>query len=388
ILIILFFNGCTHMIVNNDNIKQHINQDHDNSIKKEIDKISKNLINTENNIGLVVAVLHNKKTDIYTYGYANKNKKIPMNANTIFALGSNSKMLISSLALILENKKIIKLDEKISDILPKSIKYKDIDVKNITLRNLMLHSSNLPREPYDFKTFSSMIGYFFSGENIYSHIDTKYMYKYLEDLEIKKLDLKKARYSNIGSGLLAYLLTQKTNKSLEELMTKYIYEPLNLKNTTFILPKDNEQLAVGHVGDLPLFIKANTPLENWQFSDMMIGTGGAYSSANDLIKIAKAHLLLSSTYLDDILKKSHKIYTHDEELAYTLGWQVKVFKNTQIHYKYGVIAGFSTYIGMNVKTKDAVIVLKNNFNWKDYIGHNTLLKLDQSSFIKDLDSPK
>jgi hypothetical protein len=60
-----------------------------------------------------------------------------------------------------------------------------------------------------------------------------------------------------------------------------------------------------------------------------------------------------------------------------MAWQVKEFKDykIRIHYKYGVIAGFSSYIGINTKTNDAIIVLKNNFNWKDEIGHNILLKL-------------
>ena len=114
----------------------------------------------------------------------------------------------------------------------------------------------------------------------------------------------------------------------------------------------------------------------------MIGTGGGYSTAKDLIKITKAHLSLSNTSLDSILKKSHETHTYEDYrkeggVFYTMAWQVNEFKkyNTRIHYKYGVIAGFSCYIGMNTKTNDAIIVLKNNFNWKDDIGHNILLKL-------------
>jgi hypothetical protein len=124
-------------------------------------------------------------------------------------------------------------------------------------------------------------------------------------------------------------------------------------------------------------MKKNRALKNWQWSDMMIGTGGGYSTAKDLIKLTKAHLSLSNTSLDSILRKSHETHTYEDEVFYTMAWQVKEIKkyNTRIHYKYGVVAGFSSYVGMNTKTNDAIIVLKNNFNWKDDIGHNILLKL-------------
>jgi len=376
IVIIIFTTSCTKMIVPNSVIHTEILESKE-SIKKEIDIIAGSLIKSNNNIGLVVGVLHNNKTNIYAYGYADKSKRILMNENTIFGLGSNTKMLINSLALILEDKKIINLDETIGNILPKSIKYKDQDVKNITLRNLALHSSGLPREPYDIPTLKRVLRSIFIGGDIYGHIDKKYMYNYLANLNIDKPNKQDAKYSNIGAGLFAYLLTLKTNKSLEELLKEHVFQPLHMKNTTLILPKNNKYLATGYVGDLPLFLKKNTPLKNWEWSDMMIGTGGAYSTAKDLMEITKAHLSLSNTYLDNVLNRSHIIYTNDGELSYTLGWQVKEFKNykTKIYYKYGVIAGFSSYIGINTATNDAIVVLKNNFNWEDEIGHNILLKL-------------
>ena len=153
-----------------------------------------------------------------------------------------------------------------------------------------------------------------------------------------------------------------------------------MQNTSLILPENNKYLATGYVGDFPPGMKQNTPLNNWIWSDIMIGTGGAYSTAKDLMQITKAHLSLSNTHLDTIFKKSHRTYTYDGELYYTMAWQVKKFKEyrTTIHYKYGVIAGFSCYIGMNTKTNDAIVVLKNNFNWKDEIGHNILLRLDKN----------
>jgi len=359
-----------------DSISQSQTLDSKESIKNEVDKIANKLIKSKYNLGLVVAVLHNNETSIYTYGYADKSKKNLMNENTNIGIGSNTKVLVNSLGLILEAKGIIDFDETIGDILPKDIEYKDGDVRDITLRELTLHSSGLPREPGDLKTQKAMFRYAFTGKNIYGHIDTEYMYNYLSNLKLNKKNIK-ATYSNIGSGLLAYLFTLKTNISLNELLEKHLFGPLEMENTSLIFPENNNNLATGYVGDFPPLMRKNRPLENWAWSDIMIGTGGAYSTAKDLIKIVKAHLSISNTPLDSILNKSHETHTCEDGIFYTMAWQVADFKkyNTRIHYKYGVIAGFSSYVGMNTKTNDAIIVLKNNFNWKDDIGHNILLKL-------------
>jgi len=352
------------------------------TIKVNTENLTKSLISQQvkknQNIGLIVGVLHQNDIKTFAYGYANKEDNIKISDDTVFALGSNTKTLIKSLILVLEDKKLINLDEKISDILPSHLKYADIDIQNITIRDLMLHTSGLPREPYDFATFKAMIKYFFTGENIYKHIDTPYMYQYLETVKVNKSKQNQASYSNIGMGLLAYTISYKMQKPLDEILQEYLLKPLKMSNTIISSSsKDIKDLAIGYVGEYPIFIKRNTPLENWSFSKMMVGTGGGYSTVLDLLKLTKAHLQLSNTPFDKIFQKSHQVYTKDKELSYTLGWQVKYIKryDMNIHYKYGVVAGFSSYIGMNLKTKDAVVVLKNNFNWNDNIGHNILINL-------------
>ncbi len=376
LLILLLYSGCTYMHI--DKFIPTKSNLFNCNIKKNVDSFALPLLNRNNNIGLVVGTFYKNKTNFFTYGYANNENKIPMHKDTLFALGSNTKILIKSLILILEEKGLVNLDETIGNILPTSIQYKDNNVKNITLKELILHSSGLEREPRDLATLKAMLKYFFTGDNIYAHIDTHYMYNYLSNIKIDKLKNNEASYSNIGIGILAYTITIKMKQPLDTLLNTYLFRPLNMNNTTLQLSaKNNQNLAIGYVGEYPIFMKRNTPLKNWIFPNMMLGTGGGYSTAPDLIKLTKAHLQLSNTHLDNILKKSYKSYTYDNALYYTLGWQVKYIKeyDTYIHYKYGVIAGFSCYIGIHIATKSAIVVLKNNFNWEDSIGHNLLLRM-------------
>lgn len=370
----MLFTGCSKMIISsNHNVNPKI------TIESKINELVNPLIEKKENIGIVVGIYNNKKASIYNYGHKDNLNGTIMKKDTIFAVGSSGKPIIISLLLVLENKRYLSLDEKIKDILPAHIKYKDANVGNITLSELASHTSGLPREPKSLPGLLLAIKHLFNGNNIYSYINKEYMYEYLSNLKINKVSKNnKAIYSNIGIGLLGHLLTIKMNQSLDELLLKYMYKPLKMKNTTYNLNKNQkEKIATGHVGDFPIFMKKNKVLKNWNFSDFMQGTAGLYSNAEDLIMYLQANLGESNTELDLILKKSHKILSKDDKLFYTLGWQVDYIQeyNIYLYYKYGVVAGFSCYMGMELNSKTAVVVLKNNLYFEDNIGHEVLLNM-------------
>jgi|FLOH01.1.fsa_nt_gi CubicO group peptidase (beta-lactamase class C family) len=374
--ITLLFMGCSKMTISNfDNLNNYIST---NDLKEDIDRLVEPLINGKEDVGIVVSVHKDNNNFTYAYGHKDNFHKKPMQEDTIFGIGSSTKSMVISLLLILDNEGYLSLDETIGDILPKNLHYKDGNIRNITLKELAIHSSGLPREPLSLESLSLAVKYQFTGDNIYAYIDRDYMYKYLSEMTIDKNSKNKAMYSNMGVALLGHVLTLKMNKSLEELLKEYLFEPLDMKNTAFTLNnKQIQMLSEGHVGDFPLFMNRNEPLENWKFSTFMEGTGGLYSNAEDIMKFLEANLGQSNTKLDAILNKSHEILTKDDSLYFTLGWEVQYIPkyDTYIHFKYGVIAGFSCYMGMELKSKTAIVVLKNNFNWEDKIGHQILLEM-------------
>jgi len=47
-----------------------------------------------------------------------------------------------------------------------------------------------------------------------------------------------------------------------------------------------------------------------------------------------------------------------------------------------MISGFNCYIGFEPETKIVVVVLMNNFDWDDVVGHNLLLTLSRYNKLK------
>jgi len=337
-------------------------------IHGEISRLADPLIKSRKNVGMVVGIISpNQKEAIYAYGLSNLKEQVPMTTQHAFAIGSVTKSMLISLLRILDHKGMINLDDPLGDYLPGEFKCKDEKVRQITLLQLASHRSGLPREPLILTGLGRFINYLFTGENLYSHLTPKTIYEFLQNVSLSEPDAEPT-YSNIGVGLLGHVLTLKTGKSIEQLLTEYVFLPLHMADTT-LKPDEGyrEKIATGYAGDQPYFISRNTPQKNWQFGPMMIGTGGGYSTANDLLQLLKAYLGISKTPLDEVL--GHHVGKPP------LGWDHTVLEEyqTQIFYFHGMIAGFNCYMGFEPESRSAVVVLQNNFNWVDKVGQNLLL---------------
>lgn len=354
--------------------------------QQEVDLLVNPLIESNDNIGVVVAILdENQQISVFPYGHKNKESLTAMSQDTLFGIGSTTKSMVVSLMLALDDQHIISVNDTIGELLPHNMVFKDHRIQKITFAQLASHTSGLPREPFDSATFSSLMKYFFTGNNLYDHLTEKYVYDFLQNFELAENLSEAPTYSNIGIGLLAHLLTIKTGQDLETLLNQYLFKPLNMKKTVIKLdPTSESTLATGYAGDQPLFVPWNTPLDNWIFSSVMVGTGGVYSTAPDLIKYLKAHLAESNTRLDTVLKQSRKILGRDGSHFLTMGWYVDYLPkyDTHLYYYHGMVSGFNCYIGFEPRTEVAVVVLRNNFNWGDVVGHNLLLRLAQFAMLK------
>ena len=337
--------------------------------RDEVSRLAEPLIRSHKNVGMVIGIIdHQQKQSFYAYGLSDQENKTAMITDNVFAIGSVTKSLLISLLRILDEKNIVKLDDQVGEFFPENFKFSDDKVKQISLYQLASHTSGLPREPLTLMSLGRFINYLFTGENLYSHLTKETVYSFLKEVELSEPDRDNHSYSNIGIGLLGHLITLKTGKKLEDLLRIHLLVPLGMKLTTLVPNGEyKKRLATGYSGDQPYFISRNTPLDNWQFSTMMIGTGGAYSTAHDLLNLLKAYLSISNTDLDYVL--GHR---GDKP---PLGWDHSLINEhqVQIFYFHGMIAGFNCYMGIEPESRSAVVVMQNNFNWVDKVGQNLLL---------------
>ena len=347
------------------------------SIGSEVDRLARPLIVSGETDGIAVGVSVAGRSRFFGFGHARDGESGIPDAGSIFQVGSVTKLFVWRLLSILVDEGALRYDETVREILPPSVALSP-DAGSLTVRELALHMAGLPREPFSFAQINCFIDYELSGRNLYRCITRKYLYRYLSRLRIEPKTRRQFCYSNLGGALVAHLIEVKTGRTVAKLIDEKICRPLRLKDTAFVLSTAQKaRLVSGHAGDQPWLLRRHTPLAPWDMGEFMSGSGALYSTPADLLVFAKSTLALVNSPVDPISRRRKRFPIRTSEDAALLGWRTDHFDNGRvaIAYKVGLVAGYESYVGLDLARQIAVVVLCSNFNWNDKIGHNLILRL-------------
>jgi len=105
----------------------------------EIRKILADRIGAENlGVGMVVGVIEPKGRRVVAYGSLAKDDKHPLNGDTVFEIGSMTKVFTSLVLMDTAQKGEVPLTDPVSKYLPASVKVPERNNKKITLQDLAL----------------------------------------------------------------------------------------------------------------------------------------------------------------------------------------------------------------------------------------------------------
>jgi CubicO group peptidase (beta-lactamase class C family) len=347
------------------------------NLQLEVDSLVKPLIAQGQTPGMVVGVLlPDGRTQFFGYGTIDGASTATPDAQTLFAIGSLSKGFLAALTELLVDDGVLAWDQTLAELLPAATPL-SADARKITLLQLATHTSGLPRQVFNTTTLQQFVGYLFTGESFYRQFDHQFILDYLADFEA---DVGSGpKYSNIGYGLIGYILELHSGLSVDELLQRKLIKPLGLKCTGYapenLLCVDGR--ARGHAGDQPKFIRRGEHVPDWQFTRFMRGSAGLYSNASDLLTFARAHLQKPTTRLNAALADALQVRFERPKEAAAVAWVADDIAGQRITYQIGIVAGYTSYIGIDSERKTAVVVLQNSFNWGNSVGHKLLLRLAQ-----------
>lgn len=339
--------------------------------------------------GAVVEVYANGVPSSYYFGYADMEKTTPVTGNTIFEIGSITKVFTSILLAqeVLAHR--LKLNDVAATYIPEFQVNKNTPFAKITLRNLATHTGGLPfDEPSTIKTNRQALSYF-SRWHVPIRIGQSWA------------------YSNVGMGLLGYILENKMHQSLNTLYQQDILIPLGMTPLGIHVPaKDAAYRAKGYnqAG------KFMPPQEYWVFP----ATGAIKASGNDMQKFLRAALLLPGTppNVGDAMRLTQTPFAKTNFNQQGLGWVIiplqrlndqwilstrhstsvgpmpsvqlnsleTQYNARAIIEKTGTIDGFKSYIGLIPATQTGVVILTNRYpalGDTNRIGHKVLLALSR-----------
>ncbi|AEL25398.1 serine hydrolase domain-containing protein [Cyclobacterium marinum] len=303
------------------------------------------LIHTEakgffNQTQLSIAIIKNGKPEFYGVKIENDTMFSVENQDSVFEIGSISKVFTATLLADLSLDGKLNLNDPAGKYLPWKLK----NTPEFTLQQLSNHSSGLPRLP------DNLILSEVDMSNPYKDYGEEKLGFYLtEQLELQQDPGLKFDYSNLGVGLLGYMLTRIDSSSYEEMIQNRIAIPFQMESTTVNREKVMPQLVKG------LDVEGKeTP--NWDLN-VLQGAGAILSSTQDLTKFALAQFNPANQTLALTQKKTFSVTAYEKAIG--LGWMIENKKDGKWLWHGGGTGGYSSSFTLDLDRKNAVIILSN-----------------------------
>jgi D-alanyl-D-alanine-carboxypeptidase/D-alanyl-D-alanine-endopeptidase len=145
-------------------------------------------------VAIVVGVIDPAGRRTIAYEGTKKEQR-PVDANTVFEIGSVTKVFTSLLLADAVQRGEVALTDPVSKYLLPNVKVPERGGKTITLVDLATHTSGLPRMPTNF--------YPKDPGNPYADYTVAQLYEFLSSVELTRDIGSKYEYSNLGGGLSA-----------------------------------------------------------------------------------------------------------------------------------------------------------------------------------------
>jgi CubicO group peptidase (beta-lactamase class C family) len=194
-----------------------------------------------------------------TYGYADLELNLPVTNDTLFMLGSVSKITTGVAFMQLVEDGLIDLDDDINEYLPFDVVHPDYQESIITPRMLLSHVSGIHDNWAILGPLESTGDTPISLENL----TMEYLLTngtYYQPANYAAEPGQEFDYTNVGSTLIAYLLEVVSGDSFEDYCQQNIFTPLGMDTTSWFLSNlDIASIAIPylHTGS------AHTPRDHY-----------------------------------------------------------------------------------------------------------------------------
>lgn len=296
-------------------------------------------------VGMVVGTISPKGRTVVSYGRMAADGA-PVAGDTLFEIGSITKVFTSLLLEDMVLKGEVGLDDPVAKYLPADVRVPTRDGKAITLRHLATHTSGLPR---DFPAVKARC-----IEDIYAGATEAELYKLLGAYELRRDPGAEWSYSNVGVGLLGVALSRRAGQDLETLIRQRITTPLKMTSTTLDVPAiPKVRLATGHDAGL-------RPVPPFPTGPAVAAAGGLRASAEDMLNLLEAELGLRRSALGAPMSA---MLTEDRPgmagMRQAIGWMAIDAPSGRIFTHSGGTMGQRAFAAFNPKTRQGVVVLSN-----------------------------
>ncbi|RPH33062.1 MAG: serine hydrolase [Bacteroidales bacterium] len=312
--------------------------------------------------GMAIAIVKDDSV-IFTKGFGVREVGKPekVDANTIFAIASNTKAFTAAALAILVDEGKVKWDDKVIEYLPWFQLYDPYVTYNMTIRDLLCHRSGLATFSGDLLWFAST----YSREEVIRRARfLKPVYGFRE----------RFGYSNIMFIAAGEIVQVVTGKTWDEFTAERIFQPLRMARTN---TSTKALVGLDNVAQCHTTFEGKTisiPYLNW---DNVAPAGSINSSVNDISRWIKLQLnngkmgatqifspsrsreMWSSNTLQGVSSFSENLFPTTHFKAYALGWGVFDYLGKKVVSHSGGYDGMISYTCLVPEDKLGFVILTN-----------------------------
>lgn len=211
--------------------------------------------------GSVLAVRQGRTVIHAGFGLADRSRRIPVTRETVFDVGSITKVLTAATVFKLAQERKLRLD----DTLTRFFSAVPPDKRSITVRQLLGHRSGLPMNP----------------RHPFADLSRDEAVREALDLTLRFRPGAREGYSNVGYALLAAIVERTSGERFEAAMRRRVFVPAAMSRTGFSGERrwPARDVAIGYGNHVRA--PRNAP-DTYRVTWPLKGAGGVVSTAGDL----------------------------------------------------------------------------------------------------------
>jgi CubicO group peptidase (beta-lactamase class C family) len=297
---------------------------------------------------------HNRVVYQKTYGFRDKERKLPMTPDSVLNAASLTKGTFAYMVMQLVDEKALDLDVPVYRYLPKPLpeypNYQDLSAdpryQQITARMLLDHTSGFP----NFRWLNE---------------DHK--------LNINFAPGSRFAYSGEGMELLQFVVETKTGKPLNELMEERVFRPLGMARTSMIWqPQFDSNYANGYdeygrslgpfrISKADAAGSMSTTLADFSrfLQAVMAERGLSEKTAEAMLS---PQIQITSPHEFPTLSVETTEVNKPIDLSYGLGWGLYHTPDGEAFFKEGHADGFRNYTVCFLQNKTGILIMTNSAN--------------------------
>ena len=329
-----------------DKNEKQINPFYNDVIEKLSDAIEYE-IKDKNLNAISIAII--KQNDFFWaagFGFIDKEKKIKADENTIYRVGSVSKLFTDIAIMKKRESGDIDIDLPIQNYLPKFNPENIYNDEPITLRQLMSHRAGILREP--------------AYGNYFSDNETS-LKKTVESVNNSSLIHPPGtitKYSNAGIAVVGYTLEKVFQKPYIEFMQENILTPLGMNDSSF---KFKNSMSL-NLAEATMWSYDGRSFKAPRFELGMVPAGSLYSSVTDLAKFVNMIFSDGSingkkfVHPNTLTEMFTPQFTTSKMNGYGIGFRISKHNSYKMISHGGAIYGYSTQLSALPEPKIGVVV--------------------------------